>query len=475
MKEQSELVAAESRGRVRGRQLTLESFRHLHEQAIPCNMTKAIVDGLEVVDVDQRHGQEATGGFLGRSCSEVVGQSVEEQRAVREAGQRIGEGLAPELVLKFTALGHVPAVEHDAAHFRVGQQVASHHLEPAPASIGMPDANLTAVRAGRIRSQPREGGAHPIGVLRMHEVGQRPVRPGLARLAQDRADGGADVARGAVFVHQEHEVGRVLDEGAETCLAGSEAPREVGQEAVRTPEGAPQQGQQDEPKRANDEQHVPTRAVDGCLQRPRILVHLVGADDASPGAPRDWRVDLEDQRRERALEHVLVGIRRRDRGRRLSVKRLVQVVLDLEAPSAESRQVAKDNGPVAPPDLDPEQPPPGGELLQLPVHRGGEGRVHRIRQRGLLQQRVHVAVHHCSHGAHSLVDAGLLLLAGNGARDRKGGRDHQARGQDWHEHLEGRKPSTDTELREPGHALSIRRRWTRAVRYGAFPARRIAL
>ena len=45
-------------------------------------MPQAVVDGLDVIEVDERHRQDSASHFLSRAGGQVVRQSVEEQRAV---------------------------------------------------------------------------------------------------------------------------------------------------------------------------------------------------------------------------------------------------------------------------------------------------------------------------------------------------------------------------------------------------------
>ena len=90
-------------------------------------MPEAVVDGLEVVEVDEQHGDV---GEAALRTHERVLDAIREQRAVREVGDRIMEGLVLELVLEGLALAHVAAVEHDAANVLVVQQVGVLDLEP---------------------------------------------------------------------------------------------------------------------------------------------------------------------------------------------------------------------------------------------------------------------------------------------------------------------------------------------------------
>ena len=61
-------------------------------------MAEAVVDRLEVVEVDEQDGQPAAAPRCG--SDERVLEAVDEQRPVGEPGQRVVERLVAELVLE---------------------------------------------------------------------------------------------------------------------------------------------------------------------------------------------------------------------------------------------------------------------------------------------------------------------------------------------------------------------------------------
>jgi hypothetical protein len=61
--------------------------------------------------------------------------SLVEQRAVGQVGDRVVERLVSQLLLERLALGDVTAIEHDAADVLVGTQVVEQDLEVAGAAV----------------------------------------------------------------------------------------------------------------------------------------------------------------------------------------------------------------------------------------------------------------------------------------------------------------------------------------------------
>ena len=63
--------------------------------------------------------------------------AIDEQRAVRQPGHRIVEGLVRELLLEALALADIATVEHDAAYVLVVGQVRVEDLELARAAVAV--------------------------------------------------------------------------------------------------------------------------------------------------------------------------------------------------------------------------------------------------------------------------------------------------------------------------------------------------
>ena len=83
---------------------------------------------------------------LARRPRERVLDAVGEERAVGELGDGIVEGLVGELVLEDLALADVAAVEHDALHVLVVEQVRVLDLELEPLAVAAAQAALDRAR-----------------------------------------------------------------------------------------------------------------------------------------------------------------------------------------------------------------------------------------------------------------------------------------------------------------------------------------
>ena len=97
-------------------------------------MTEAVVDGLEVVEVDEH---DADRGRATLRPHERVLDAVDEERPVGEARDGVVEGLVRELVLEGLALAHVAAVQDDAADVLVAEQIRVLDLEHQRRSVPM--------------------------------------------------------------------------------------------------------------------------------------------------------------------------------------------------------------------------------------------------------------------------------------------------------------------------------------------------
>ena len=92
-----ELVAAQPRERVAGREQRGEPRGELGQQLVAALVAEPVVDELEAVDVEPEH---RGGAAVARGERERVVDAVDEQRAVRQPGQRIVEGAVPGLLLE---------------------------------------------------------------------------------------------------------------------------------------------------------------------------------------------------------------------------------------------------------------------------------------------------------------------------------------------------------------------------------------
>ena len=123
LQQDRELVAAEAGDGVGGANRDPEAPCDLLQDLVAGRVAEA---GLEVVEVDEDDGdvREAT-----LRPHQRVLDTVGEERAVREVGDRVVEGLVCELLLELLALAYVAAVQHDAADVLLREQVRVLHFE----------------------------------------------------------------------------------------------------------------------------------------------------------------------------------------------------------------------------------------------------------------------------------------------------------------------------------------------------------
>ena len=109
--EDGELVATEAGDRVGGPHGDQQPPSDLLKHPVSGCVAEAVVDGLEIVEVDEHHGN------VGESAlrpHQGVLDTIREQRSVGEAGHRVVERLVCQLLLERLPLAHVTAVEDDA-------------------------------------------------------------------------------------------------------------------------------------------------------------------------------------------------------------------------------------------------------------------------------------------------------------------------------------------------------------------------
>ena len=89
-----------------GRMQLLEPPRDADQELVAGLVAEAVVDRLEAIEIEVQHREQRPAQRAPRAVKQVL-QAVEEQRAVRQAGERIVERLALELRLGLLALGDV--------------------------------------------------------------------------------------------------------------------------------------------------------------------------------------------------------------------------------------------------------------------------------------------------------------------------------------------------------------------------------
>ena len=97
-------------------------------------MTEAVVHGLEVVEVDEHDAHDRP---TAKRATNSMLDAVGEKRPVGKIRDRIVEGLVRELILEGLPLADVAAVEDDAAHVLVLNEIGVLHLELQPRPVAM--------------------------------------------------------------------------------------------------------------------------------------------------------------------------------------------------------------------------------------------------------------------------------------------------------------------------------------------------
>ena len=160
----------------------------LLEHPVARGVPEAVVDRLEVVEV---HEQDDDAPVLPASPLQGVRDAVGEQRAVREAGERVVEGLARQLGLEHLALGDVAVVDDDAADGGVVEQVAADRLHRPPRAVGVLDAALEATLGALARGEVRERLLHRAAIVVVDQRGELPALPVGRGVAEDPFQGDA--------------------------------------------------------------------------------------------------------------------------------------------------------------------------------------------------------------------------------------------------------------------------------------------
>jgi hypothetical protein len=115
-----ELVAAQARGDVVGAQHAGDAGGDVAQQGVARGVAEAVVDDLEVVEVEEQHRDVLI--VLAGGGKRAL-QPLLEQRAIGEAGERVVEGLVAQLVLERLALPDVAHAEQQALDGGVGEAV----------------------------------------------------------------------------------------------------------------------------------------------------------------------------------------------------------------------------------------------------------------------------------------------------------------------------------------------------------------
>jgi len=99
-----ELVGTEAAGGVRAAGMRLQPVGDLSQQGVAGPVAQRVIDGLEVVQVDDEQGTMVAGPAVG---GQGVLQTVDQQAAVRQTRDRVKPGQSMQLVLDAPVLGDI--------------------------------------------------------------------------------------------------------------------------------------------------------------------------------------------------------------------------------------------------------------------------------------------------------------------------------------------------------------------------------
>ena len=172
-------------------------------------VAEAVVDGLEVVEVDEQNGHA---GAFAQVAGHCMAHALVEQCPVGEVRDRVVERLVGELLLEGLALADVAPVEHDPADYAVAAQVRVQDLEMAQVALVVcqqaVDHLVAAGRAGAVVEAPQQA-TLLVGVQQPLERTADHLLDGVAEHALDR---GALVEDDVVGTENRDQVAGVLHE-----------------------------------------------------------------------------------------------------------------------------------------------------------------------------------------------------------------------------------------------------------------------
>ena len=211
--EHRELVTAESRHGIRRAHAGEQSPGGFDQQRVPGAVPQAVVDGLEVVEIQEQQRERRLAATL--RPGQGVLRTVAQQRAVRESRQRVVERLMGELGLERGPLAHVARVEHDAPHRLVVQQAHTNALDRAPCAIAVPHPPLERHQCARPRHGTLQEDLDCRHVIGMRQLRQRDAFELRRLVAEQTRDRRALVDHAMRGIHDRHEIGRVLHQRPE--------------------------------------------------------------------------------------------------------------------------------------------------------------------------------------------------------------------------------------------------------------------
>ena len=218
-----ELVAAEARDGVAGADRVAQAARDGRQQLVAGRVAERVVDELEAVEVEEQQADRAQrqpgGGGAVHPLQRGVG-ALEQERAIRQAGQRVAHRERGQAALGPLALDRVAhgAEQHGAGRLALDEVVLRARLDGAQRQLVLAqaaehdDGQLGARRAQRLQAgEPVRVGEREV---QQHAVGG-PVRDVRQRLRERHDDGHRDQPGrdlGQLLAHDQRVAARVLDQ-----------------------------------------------------------------------------------------------------------------------------------------------------------------------------------------------------------------------------------------------------------------------
>src|ERR1051326_2234247 len=196
-----------------------QPLRDLREELVADRVPEAVVDELEVIEVEIHHRERPAVALRLRDGGE---DAVAEEEAVRKTGERVVIRLILELLLRCLALRDVAIVDDDRADARLVQEVLREAFEPDPRAVLVEEAELALELAVRRLEEIGEELARDLALARMDEAENAGAEEiGLA-VTEKALGRGAGVGEGEAVVQQHDAAPALLDDGAEALLASLE-------------------------------------------------------------------------------------------------------------------------------------------------------------------------------------------------------------------------------------------------------------
>ena len=144
LEDHHEFVPAKPRDGVSRANGALHPLADDGEERVPRLMAKRVVDKVEVVDVEEQDGD---GGAAAIVTCERVGEAVEEEDAIREAGERVVHGAPLEQLLRAAERGDVLHLRDEprGSARQVARNLRDRHPTPHGVAVGVDVALLHLV------------------------------------------------------------------------------------------------------------------------------------------------------------------------------------------------------------------------------------------------------------------------------------------------------------------------------------------